>query len=654
MANRDKPTPSTRPLPPMCWKGFLLLVLFAPLAERAAAQCTGAINLGGDTTLCSGATLLLNAGAGYQSYLWENGAGGQTHLVSGPGTYSCTVTDFGTSGELVINGAFTQGATGFTSDYIPGTGGTYGLLSNAGTYAVANSPNSTHVNFASFSDHTTGFGGMLVVNGAEVVGQDIWCQTVVVQPNSNYAFSAWLASAVASSPAQLVFTINGVTIGNPLLAPSFTGQWVNFYTIWNSGASTTATICISNLNAAQSGNDFALDDISFAPFCTYTDEIIVTYQDFPEPDLGADVVVCAGTVVTLDATWPNADAYSWQNGSPANTFSPVADGTYWVDVTENGCTGRDSVLVDFTVQPTVSLGANQQRCAGEVQSLNAFFPNATYQWQDGTTSATYTVYGSGTYSVIVDVAGCTATDEVVFVYYPRPIVDLGVDTTICADTLIVRDVSRPGGSYQWENGTTDPGRTLSQSGIYWVDVTENDCTTRDSIVLGTIALPVVDLGPDFLLCKGLTRELDAFGTGYTYLWGTGETEATYEVNEAGTYSVTVTNVCDAMSDTVEVTLDQCDCPVYVPNAFTANVDSRNAGFRPVFDCAYDEYLLQIFNRWGELIWESTDPQESWDGGGSSPDASNPTSVYVWRLRLRPITVSEYTWRELMGHVVLLR
>ncbi len=157
-----------------------LTFVASALTVSAVAQCTDDFSLGNDTTLCTGAFLLLNAGAGYQSYLWEDGSTAQTHIAYGAGIYSCTVTDFGTSGELVVNGDFSSGATGFSSDYIPGTGGTYGLLSNAGTYAVSTNPQLTHVNFQSFGDHTTGFGSMLVMNGAEIINQNVWCQTVVV------------------------------------------------------------------------------------------------------------------------------------------------------------------------------------------------------------------------------------------------------------------------------------------------------------------------------------------------------------------------------------------------------------------------------------------------------------------------------------------
>ena len=630
---------------------FALAAFILCLSQSGShAQCTGGIDLGPDVTLCEGATLQLNAGAGYQSYLWQNGSTSPSYLVTAPGTYQCTVTAFGTSGDLVANGNFSAGNTGFTSTYTQGTGGTYGLLSFEGTYAVANSPSAVHNNFASYGDHTTGNGAMLVVNGASVPGQAVWCQTVAVAPNTNYAFSAWLSSAVTQSPAQLLFTVNGAPVGNPLLAPAATGQWVNFYTIWNSGASTSANICITNQNTSVSGNDFALDDISFAPFCTYTDQITVAYQDFPEPDLGTDVVACAGSPVQLTATWPGADAFLWHNGSTTSSIAPTTSGICWVDVTQNGCTGRDSVLVTFTVQPQVDLGPNQVLCEGETSVLNAFFPNATYAWNTGASAPSITVGTAGDYSVTVDVAGCTATDAVSFAYNPLPIVNLGTDTAICADAVLVRDVERAGGSYLWSDGTTLPQNTLESGSLHWVQVTELGCSMRDSIRIASIALPIVYLGPDFLLCKGLTRELDARGPNYRYAWNTGDTLPEYTVTEAGIYGVTVSNACGSASDSVVVRLDQCDCPVFVPNAITTNNDGRNDGFRPRFDCPFDEYLLQVFNRWGELIWESSDAELAWDGGGDA----QADGVYVWRLRLRPITVYEQVRRELVGHVVVLR
>ncbi len=619
----------------------------------AACQCTATFSLGNDTTICEGSTLFLNAGTGYQSYAWTTGSTAQSIVVSATGTYGCSVTDFGTSGELVVNGDFSAGATGFTGDYIPGVGGTYGLLSNAGTYAVSTNPLLTHVNFQSFGDHTTGFGNMLVVNGAQFVDQNVWCQTVAVAPNTDYAFSAWLASAVSGSPAELVFTINGVTIGDPLLAPFTTGQWVNFYSVWNSGVSTTATICISNQNNQDSGNDFALDDISFAPFCTYADEVIVTVQEFPEPDLGADVGICAGITVPLDATWPGADAYLWQDGSTSANIEAATTGIYWVDVTENGCIARDSVEVGFAPLPTIDLGPDQQLCAGDIVLLNAAFPGAAYLWQNGTTTSTLQVTGSASVNVTVDLDGCIDQDTISFTYFPLPLIDLGPDTTICADTSLVLNVARPGGTYLWEDGSTAAQRTLTESGLYHVAVTENGCTTTDSLDLGRIPLPFVELGPDFLLCIGQTAELDATGAGYTYLWNTSDTTSELEITEEGLYHVLVTSPCGTFEDSISVSQDQCDCPIFLPNAFTPDGDGINEGFRPSFNCPADRYRFTIFDRWGQEVWMSEDPGEAWDGGGGAADAT-AIGIYAWKLEIRPQTVNEYTLRKLFGHVVLMR
>ncbi|HRH39365.1 MAG TPA: hypothetical protein PK760_13525, partial [Flavobacteriales bacterium] len=163
------------------------------------AQCTGSIDLGPEITLCDGQTALLTPGAGYLSYHWNTGPTTASLMVGTSGTYSCTVQDVSTGNDLVVNGDFSQGAVGFTSGYIPGTGGTYGLLSNEGQYAVDSDASNTHNNFPPCTDHTGG-GNMMVVNGAATAGVSIWCESLVVTPGTDYAFSAWLSTMVISNP----------------------------------------------------------------------------------------------------------------------------------------------------------------------------------------------------------------------------------------------------------------------------------------------------------------------------------------------------------------------------------------------------------------------------------------------------------------------
>ena len=163
--------------------------------------------------------------------------------------------------NLVANGDFTAGPSGFTSDYgfSPGNG------VPPAVYDVGTNPNAIHPSWASFGDHTTGTGNMLIVNGSETPGAIIWGENgLSVEANTTYYFSTWIASTYPTSPAELDFSINGVAIGPTFTASTTTGDWQLFQASWNSGASTTANIALVNQNLAFNGNDFALDDIGLS------------------------------------------------------------------------------------------------------------------------------------------------------------------------------------------------------------------------------------------------------------------------------------------------------------------------------------------------------------------------------------------------------
>ncbi|MEY5048726.1 MAG: hypothetical protein RLZZ175_2085 [Bacteroidota bacterium] len=171
----------------------------------------------------------------------------------------CSITS-----NLVTNGNFSSGNTGFSSSY----GYNPGNLTPEGKYDVLTNPRNDHPNFATCGDHTSGSGNMMVVNGANTAGVTVWCGSVSVNPNSSYTFSTWVASVHPTSPAILQFSINGVNLGSPFTASSTTCTWQQFCETWSSGANTTASICIVNQNTAASGNDFALDDIQMGVTAT--------------------------------------------------------------------------------------------------------------------------------------------------------------------------------------------------------------------------------------------------------------------------------------------------------------------------------------------------------------------------------------------------
>jgi len=161
--------------------------------------------------------------------------------------------------NLVLNGDFSAGNSGFNSDYTFVTTNT-----TAGEYGIGIDPNLWASVFDSFGDHTTGTGNMMFVNGASIANQVVWTQNVSVTPNTLYDFSGWVSSLLSyPNPAVLQLFVNGSQVGANITASTVGGVWEQFSGQWDSGTSSLASLAIYDINLAFAPNDFALDDLSF-------------------------------------------------------------------------------------------------------------------------------------------------------------------------------------------------------------------------------------------------------------------------------------------------------------------------------------------------------------------------------------------------------
>lgn len=159
----------------------------------------------------------------------------------------------------------------------------------------------------------------MIINGSSDPNTSVWCSTVSISPNTDYIFSAWICSVHPNNPAELQFSINGNLLGSTFNAPSAVNQWSQFYTLWNSGSNSSATICIVNQNTAATGNDFGIDDISFQtclpqPCSTVTDFTIAEGA----ADAGQDMSFCSGNAVTIGSEAVSGITYLW---TPASGLS---------------------------------------------------------------------------------------------------------------------------------------------------------------------------------------------------------------------------------------------------------------------------------------------------------------------------------------------
>ncbi|MEP7236859.1 MAG: gliding motility-associated C-terminal domain-containing protein [Ferruginibacter sp.] len=206
---------------------------------------------------------------------------------------------------------------------------------------------------------------------------------------------------------------------------------------------------------------------------------------------------------------------------------------------------------------------------------------------------------------------------------------LGTDTSSCSVLTLQIGVDEiPGVNYLWNTGFNGSKITTTGFGDYWLEMEQNGCKIRDTITVSPRPKPVVSLGSDTTICKYKPVILTTGNSGYdSYLWSTGETTPTILVNQTGTYYVTVTqSSCDA-SDSVKVLPGDCD--VYIPSAFTPNDDNINETFGVVDNVAVLYFNMQIYSKWGQLIFSSSEITQKWDG--TFKGKKMPNGAYLWML-----------------------
>jgi len=276
-----------------------------------------------------------------------------------------------------------------------------------------------------------------------------------------------------------------------------------------------------------------------------------------------NTMICEGQEVEIWVTTENGIppyTYEWLDLPFTNdtiTVSPEATTTYVVNVTDMCLdTISDSVQVMVFPSPDIDLGPDSVLiCMGDTLILNAGGGYLAYLWQDGSTDSTYTVTGTGNYLVLVTgPGGCTGSDEV-FVEVSEVYVNLGPDTTICIGDTLILNAGSGYSSYLWQDNSTGQTYIATETGYYWVEVTNQDaCTAIDSLYLFVDdAVTSLELGDDIKVCTGEEVVLEPqFGVYYSYLWSTGETTSSITVIEPGTYTLEVGSGCGTAYDTITV------------------------------------------------------------------------------------------------------
>lgn len=621
--------------------------------------------------LCPGDSSLLEAPVAL-NYCWTPAATLNNSGVNNPIAKPTSATVYylnstRESGSLFSNGTFSAGNNGFTSDYIYATNNT-----TQAQYAIGTNAQLWNASLASCTNVNQA--GYMMVNANNVIGATVWKQSGInIKTNTDYIFSVKITSLKTGNAAKLKFSINNTIFSPDILAGSNTCSWNQFFIVWNSGNKTTATIALLNNNAV-SGSYFALDDISFGEYILRRDTIKLSMFPLIPHNPTKNVEICQDDSTILKTAYTNLNNL-WNNGTTDSITTVKNAGYYWVQSTNGACFNTDSFYVKLNAKPAISLSSNVSMCENTSAQLIVTGSNTyTYNWSPVTALSNPNIQSpvanplTTTQYVVkaTDLNGCKTFDTVLVDVKPKPVFSISpVNTGFCKGDSVLIKVSQNADTYQWlGNNISSPTAASSvvkpiTSSVYKVVVKSVACNLQDTLTANVDVYPnpvIKASKSNDIDCNQLSATLNATG-GVSYLWypSTG-LSANNIANPVATIQSSRTYKVIGVSDkgckdsaTVNVqVLTTGNNQFYLPDAFTPNGDGlndcfgvKNWGFTTKFD-------MSIYNRYGQVIFKTTDATECWNG--SFNGIPQPTGTYVYMISAE--TPCGKTFKK--GTVVLLR
>jgi gliding motility-associated-like protein len=625
---------------------------------KARNLCSGQeekVNLGPDISTCTSGNITLNAGTGYKSYQWSNGAATPTIQVNTSGNYWVKATDdcdriSRDTIKITISSPSTKNqsiAICSGKTYIVGqntyrVAGNYKdtLISKNGCDSIINTtltikPNSTKVQSFAICQ-----GDSLKVGNSIYKTAGTYTNTLTSSNSCDSIITTTITIKPISTKTQTFAICQGdsVKVGNSIYKTA--GTFKDILTAKN-GCDSTITTTITIKPISTKTQTFAICQGDSIKVGNSIYKTAGTFRDILTARNGCDSIIT--TILTINSKITQSISFSICLGDSIKVGNSIykTAGTYKDTLTTpRGC---DSIITtSLTIKPITTKSLNYSICQGDsVKVGNSIYKTA------GTFKDILTAK-NGCDSIITSVITIKpiSTKTQTFTICQGDSVNVGnsiyktagtfIDIltaqnacdSIITSVIIITPTESQTVNYSLCKGDSIKlfGKSYSQEGIFNDTLTNiKGCDSIYLIIEITFSPTLkLDLGKDTILCDGEFLALGSNIQAEKYNWSNGSTQPTIEAEAPGTYSLTISNDCGSISDTIVLNAIDCDCSVFIPNAFSPNGDGKN----DVLIIKEENIIssnFMIYNKWGMEVFTSKNNDQNWNG--VNKDKQLPPDVY---------------------------
>lgn len=504
-------------------------------------------------------------------------------------------------------------------------------------------------------------GNIFIADNSNYVIRKICLSTpsIILQPLNSNSCNAGNStfSIISQNAINLQWQVNNGTGWNDILNNiMYTGAYTNI-------------LNVSNVSSSMNSYQYRCK-VNNACGIIYSNTALLSVNIPTTPSISITASsnsICSGTnvnFIAISTSGGSSPSFQWKKNGlnvGTNVASYIDNSLNNLDVISCVLTSNQScnsvqnitsnsivMSVTASIVPSISINSfTLSICEGSTITFNATLINSglnpSYQWQkNGTNVGNNSNSYSASNLLDGDSVGCTVTTSgncfnpafsnsnlLTVRVFQNPTVILDKTQTLCIGT---NKVLKPGNfsSYLWNDNSIADSLIINSLGTYYVTVTDNNgCKRTDTSKINSILpLPTNFLSDDTTICSYGTLSISSTKNFSQYLWNNNSTQKSLTINQAGLYWLQVKDNNNCMGrDTIKILPKQCAKGFYIPTAFTPNGDSKNDIFKPLFFGILKKFNFSIFNRFGQIVFRSSDINNGWDGKFRGQKSGG--NVFVW-------------------------